>query len=120
MANIDDSAYEQHKELSSAQKKQSETLVRKAIQAFSAYINPFDGDISDLVSLASGRKVDGVLTEKILETDQQGELKVLERAFGSSAVRKVEMLEVKWRFWNVSECVFWDMRHDKSRSVRRV
>ena len=33
-------------------------------------------------------------------------MRVLECAFGSSAVRKVEMLAVKWVFWIVLVCVF--------------
>ena len=35
-----------------------------------------------------------------------GELKVQEGVFGSSAVRKDQKLDVKWRYWIVLEYVF--------------
>ena len=74
MANIEDTC-DQHKELSSAHKKQSEASVCKAMEAFSAYISPFDGDIPDLVNLASGRKIKDKLAEEILKTDENGQQK---------------------------------------------
>ena len=37
---------------------------------------------------------------------------------GSSAVRKVKMLAVKWRFWIALECVFWVRCVMKSRDQR--
>ena len=43
------------------------------MQAFSAYINPFDGGICDLVNLASGKKVTDEVAFDILNIDKKGE-----------------------------------------------
>ena len=72
MTNMDSRSNEIHKDLTNAQKKLSEGKVQKTMQAFSAFINPFDGGICDLVNLASGKKVTDEVATDILDIDQKG------------------------------------------------
>ena len=60
-----------HRELRPAEKRASEKRVQRAIQAFSAFINPFEVE-DDLVSLASGIKVQGDVADDLLSVEKTG------------------------------------------------
>ena len=66
MTNVDSRSNEIHKELTNGQKNLSESKVQKTVQAFSVFINPFDGGICDLVNLASGQKVPDEVAHDLL------------------------------------------------------
>ena len=61
-----------HKELNPAEKRSSERRVQKTLQAFSAFINPFEVE-DGLVSLASGLKVQEDVADDLLSVEKNWE-----------------------------------------------
>ncbi|GFO26911.1 hypothetical protein PoB_005341600 [Plakobranchus ocellatus] len=72
MANIESKKCETHKESSLSERKLSEKAVKKTVDTFSAFLNPFDTEREHLVSIFSGQKVPEDIADDLLKVEDVG------------------------------------------------
>ena len=72
MTGLTDNSSDGHKELSQAQKKQSEAFVQRTMEAVAAFINPFDTDGENLLCLSSGLQLPDDVATKLVHLEKDG------------------------------------------------
>ncbi|GFN83867.1 hypothetical protein PoB_001037300 [Plakobranchus ocellatus] len=72
MANIESKNCETHKESSLFERKLGEKAVKKIMDTFSAFLNPFNTEKEHLVCISSGRKVPGGVADDLLKVEDVG------------------------------------------------
>ncbi|GFO17511.1 hypothetical protein PoB_004401600 [Plakobranchus ocellatus] len=72
MANIESKNCETHKESSLFERKLSEKAVKKTMDTFSAFLNPFDTEREHLVYISSGQKVPEDVADDLLKIEDVG------------------------------------------------
>ncbi|GFO06117.1 hypothetical protein PoB_003262200 [Plakobranchus ocellatus] len=72
MANIESKNCETHKESFLSERRLSEKAVKKAMDTFSAFLNPFDTEREHLVCICSGQKVPEDVADDPLKVEDVG------------------------------------------------
>ncbi|GFO22422.1 hypothetical protein PoB_004892700 [Plakobranchus ocellatus] len=72
MATIESKNYETHKESSLSERKLSEKAVKKTMDTFSAFLNPFDTERKHLLCTSSGQKVPENVADDLLKVEDVG------------------------------------------------
>lgn len=72
LANIESKNSEYHKESNPSERKLSENAVRKTVETFIAFTNPFEVEREHLVCLSSGQKLPDDIADDLLKVEEVG------------------------------------------------
>ncbi|GFS26387.1 hypothetical protein ElyMa_007052500 [Elysia marginata] len=73
VTNLDSSTIDGHKDMTFAERKLSEKSVRNTMEAFSAFINPFEMDTDELICLSSGCRLSDEIAGDLLKAEEFGQ-----------------------------------------------